>query len=144
MSRKGVTDIDRDNERGAHAARRLQKERIGWLATVADDGTPETSPVWFLWSDQEILVYSLESLRTRNLAARSRVSLNLDGNGLGGDIVVVEGTARIDESFPSAAENPDYLAKYGPVMDDYGWTPEWFATRYSVPVRIAATRYRYW
>ena len=144
MSRIDVTDIARNTGSGDRAAWRLETERIGWLATVAEDGTPETSPIWFLWDGQEILLYSLESLRTRNVAFRPRVSLNLDGNSLGGDIVVVEGTARIDEDTPSAAENPNYLAKYGPVMDDHGWTPEWFSSRYSVPIRIAPTRYRYW
>ncbi|MEA2010330.1 MAG: TIGR03667 family PPOX class F420-dependent oxidoreductase, partial [Actinomycetota bacterium] len=68
----------------------------------------------------------------------------LDGNGMGGDIVIVEGTARIDATAPSAAENAEYLVKYKLVMDDYGWTPEWFAGRYSVAIRISPTKYRYW
>ena len=144
MSRTGITDIDRDNESGARAARRLETERIGWLTTVAADGTPQTSPIWFIWDSHEILLYSLESTRIRNVADHPRVSFNLDGNGLGGDVVVVEGTARIHQATPSAAENPDYLAKYKPVMDEYGWTPEWFASRYSVPIRITPTKYRYW
>jgi len=29
-------------------------------------------------------------------------------------------------------------------MDGNGWTPEWFAERYCVPVRISVTKYRYW
>ena len=62
----------------------------------------------------------------------------------GGDIVIVEGTARIETDAPSAADNPAYVEKYLPVMNDYGWTPEWFAGRYSVPIRIAPTRFRYW
>ncbi|MCJ7782275.1 MAG: TIGR03667 family PPOX class F420-dependent oxidoreductase, partial [Acidimicrobiia bacterium] len=116
----------------------------GWLTTVAADGTPQTSPIWFLWDGDEFLLYSLESARVRNLTSKARVSLNLDGNGMGGDIVVVEGTARLDETAPTAAENSAYLAKYEPVMDENGWTPEWFAGRYSVPIRITPTRYRYW
>lgn len=144
MSQAGTQHIDRDEEAGVRSAERLEQERIGWLTTVASDGTPQTSPIWFFWDGDEFLLYSLDSARIRNLASRPRVSLNLDGNGMGGDIVVIEGTARIDKATPSAAENPAYLAKYKPVMDDYGWTPEWFAGRYSVPIRITPTKFRYW
>jgi PPOX class probable F420-dependent enzyme len=144
MSRTGVPQIDTVSESGRHAAERLANERIGWLTTVAPDGTPQVSPIWFLWDGDELLVYSLESPRARNVADHPLVSLNLDGNGLGGDIVIIEGTAHIDRDAPSAAENPAYVAKYLPVMNDYGWTPEWFAGRYSVPIRITPTRFRYW
>ncbi|MEN8041406.1 MAG: TIGR03667 family PPOX class F420-dependent oxidoreductase [Actinomycetota bacterium] len=142
--RSGVPSIDPTDARGAEVIERLDNERIGWLTTVAPDGTPQTSPIWFLWEPDSVLIYSLESARARNLANHSRVSLNLDGNGLGGDIVVIEGTATISDDTPSCVDNPDYLAKYKPVMDDYGWTPEWFAERYCVPVRIEITKYRYW
>jgi PPOX class probable F420-dependent enzyme len=144
MSRSGIAEIDSSDERGARAVERLSNDRIGWLTTVASDGTPQVSPIWFLWDSNEILVYSLESPRARNIASHPRVSLNLDGNGLGGDIVIVEGTARIDAGVPGAADNAAYAAKYLPVMEDYGWTPEWFAGRYSVPIRITPTRFRYW
>lgn len=144
MTRRGISKIDVESDGGAHANQRLASDRIGWLTTVAGDGTPQTSPVWFLWDGEEILVYSLDSPRARNVAETDRVSLHLDGNGLGGDIVIVEGTAHIDVSTPSAAQNPAYLAKYKTVMDDYGWTPEWFADRYSVPIRVTPTRFRYW
>lgn len=144
MSRTGARGLDTTSANGRRVTERLTSERIGWLTTVASDGTPQVSPIWFLWDGNEILVYSLESPRARNVANHPRVSLNLDGNGLGGDIVIIEGTARIDADAPSAADNPAYVAKYLPVMNDYGWTPEWFAGRYSVPIRIAPTRFRYW
>ena len=144
MSRAGVPQIDRTAEKGAHAVRRLESSRVIWMTTVDHDGVPQASPVWFLWDGAEFLVYSLDSPRVRNIDQHQQVSLNLDGNGLGGDIVVIEGVARVDESAPSAADNEAYLRKYGPVLDERGWTPAWFAGRYSVPVRITATKYRYW
>lgn len=143
-TRAGVSLIDPTDPKGIHAIERLTKDRIGWLTTVAADGTPQTSPIWFLWDEDIILIYSLDSPRARNIVNRQRVSLHLDGNGLGGDIVVVEGTASIVQSTPPSAENPRYLAKYGPVMEGNGWTPQWFDERYSVPIRIAVTKYRYW
>ena len=91
MSRSGIAEIDSSDASGARAVERLSSDRIGWLTTVAPDGTPQVSPIWFLWDSDEILVYSLDSPRARNIASHPRVSLNLDGNGLGGDIVIVEG-----------------------------------------------------
>ena len=142
--RSGVPAIDPTDPKGAAVIGRLNDERVGWLTTVKADGTPQSSPVWFLWNGDSILVYSLESARARNIEHHPRVSLNLDGNGLGGDIVVVEGTASIDNNHVSCVDNPEYLAKYKPVMDEYGWTPEWFAERYRVPIVITPTKYRYW
>jgi hypothetical protein len=50
----------------------------------------------------------------------------------------------VDEDAPSAADHPEYLAKYKPVMDEYGWTPEWFVEHYPVAVRVEPTRFRFW
>ena len=144
MSRSGIARLDPADEGAARVAERLETQRVAWLTTVAADGTPQTSPIWFIWDGEEFLIYSLDSVRVRNLVDRSRVSLNLDGNGMGGDIVVIEGTARVDETVPSVAENPLYLAKYQPIMDERGWTPAWFAGRYSVPIRVTPTKYRFW
>ena len=141
---KGVPAIDPSDPRGAEVIERLRNDRIGWLTTVAADGTPQTSPIWFLWDEDSILIYSLESARARNVAGRPRVSMHLDGNGMGGDIVVIEGTASIDFDTPSCVDNPEYLKKYKPVMDGNGWTPEWFAERYCVPIVITPTKCRYW
>ncbi len=144
MNQSGTPRIDPNDDRADHVIGRLETAGVGWLTTVAADGTPQTSPIWFLWDGEEILLYSLDSPRVQNLAENPRVSFNLDGNGRGGEIVVIEGTARIDGDAPSPAENLEYIAKYKPVMDEYGWTLEWFADRYAVPIRIAPTKYRYW
>lgn len=136
--------LDRSEPKAAHAADRLESDLVAWLTTVAPNGTPQTSPIWFLWDGDGFLLYSLESVRVRNIEANPHVSINLDGNGQGGDIVVVEGTARVDRDAPAVPDNPEYLAKYGPRMDANKWTPEWFAGRYSAPIRIIPTRYRYW
>lgn len=144
MSKPQRATIDESDPKGPQVIERLRNDRIGWLTTVATDGTPQTSPIWFLWGDNSILVYSLDSPRARNIVNHPRVSLHLDGNGRGGDIVVLEGTATIDESMPPCADNSEYLAKYEAVMDGNGWTPQWFGDKYHVPIRIAVTKYRYW
>lgn len=136
-------DIDRSTEFGARVARRLRDERIAWLTTVDPAGTPQPAPVWFLWDEESILVYSQPATaKLRNIDRNPRVSLNFDGDGNGGDIVVITGTARIDAAAPAAAAVPAYLDKYREGIRRIGTTPEAFARDYSVAVRIVPERLR--
>ncbi len=136
--------MDTTSEAGARVAGRLRTDLIGWLTTVAPEGMPQTSPIWFHWDGSEFVIYSLESARVKNIEAHPEVSLNLDGDGRGGDIVVIEGMARIDRSYRPASDHEAYVSKYRELMDGYGWTPEYFAESYPVPIRITPTRYRHW
>lgn len=144
MTRTGTRILDPSDPAAASALERLENERAGWLTTVAPDGTPQSTPVWFIWDDEELYMYSRRSPRVRNVRQNPRVSFNLDGNRQGGKVVLMEGTAVIDEEAPPTHENTQYLEKYGPVMDERGWSPEWFAENYPVFIRIQPTRFRYW
>ena len=124
---------------------RLDREPIIWLTTVRGNGQPQTSPVWFLRQGNELLVYSLpDTARVNNIRANPRVALNLDGNGRGGAIVTVEGTARIADELPAASESPEYVDKYREFMARNGWTPDVFAARYSTPIMVTMERGRSW
>jgi len=129
----------------SRAATRLRDERVIWLTTVRKNGQPQTSPVWFLWDGATFLIYSKPDVgKLANITANPRVSLNLDGNGQGGDIVVLEGTAALAPDAPPAHEHPAYVAAYAPLIKRNGWTPESFASDYSVALRITPTRVRAW
>jgi PPOX class probable F420-dependent enzyme len=139
-----VFSLDVSTEFGRRVGRHLEHDPVVWLTTVSASGTPQPSPVWFLWDGAEgVTVHSLpDSSRSRNLAARPRVSLNFAGDGRGGDIVVLTGTARLDSTGASADRMPDYLAKYADHIQRIGHTPGSFAAQYSLPVRIALTSLR--
>ena len=62
-----------------------------------------------------------------NLEANGRVTMHLEGNGLGGDIVVVNAKAAIDRTAPPASAHRAFIDKYQAFLDEYGWTPEIFA-----------------
>lgn len=135
--------IDTGTEFGGRAARRLRDELIYWLATVDPDGTPQPSPVWALWDGETFLIYSQpDTPKLRNVASRPRVALHLDGDGRGGDIVIVTGDARIVSDAPPADRVPEYIAKYGEGIRRIGMTPESFARAYSVAVRVTPARLR--
>jgi PPOX class probable F420-dependent enzyme len=138
-----VFAIDTTTAFGERAQRRLREAKVAWLTTTSDDATPQPVPVWFLWDGADsFLIYSKPgTAKLRNIAARPRVSLNLDGNGDGGDVVVVLGSAAVTDG-PPADALPGYVEKYAVFIARNGWTPESFAADYSVPLRITATRLR--
>jgi PPOX class probable F420-dependent enzyme len=122
---------------------RLREAVVIWLTTVRADGQPQTSPVWFLWDGERFLIYSRpRSGKVPNIRGNARVSLNLDGDRDGGEIVTIEGTAQIDEQAPLADEVLDYVEKYREHIRRLGSEPEPFARTYSTPIRITPTRRR--
>jgi len=136
-ARSETMQIDTSSEFGARVARRLADDQIGWLTTVGKDGTPHPRPVWFLPQGDDVLIYSLpNTAKLAHLARNPRASLNLDGDGHGGNIVVLTGAARVDESLPPAHEIPEYVAKYRDGMARVTGSPEGFAAAYSVPIRF--------
>jgi PPOX class probable F420-dependent enzyme len=136
--------IDESSDFGARAARHLRTDTVVWLTTVTPAGAPVPSPVWFWWEEPEsVLMFSRAGTpRTRNIAANPRVALNFAGDGRGGDIVVLSGTAAVDESAGPACRVTPYIEKYAADIERIGLTPETFSERYPVPVRIALTHLR--
>ena len=86
-----------ESEFGRRVVERLATEQVVWLTTVAADGTPQPNPVWFLWeAPSSVLIYSqARARRLEHIDRRPRVALNFDGNGQGGNIVVLAGEASI-------------------------------------------------
>jgi PPOX class probable F420-dependent enzyme len=135
--------IDTTTEFGQRVARRLAEERIAWLNTVDSNGIPQPRPVWFLWNGATFLIYSRPgTAKLRHIAERPQVALHLDGDGLGGDIVVFTGQAAIDLSAPPADQLPAYVAKYQAGFARIGMTAAEFAASYSVAVRVTPLKLR--
>ncbi|GAC66533.1 pyridoxamine 5'-phosphate oxidase family protein [Gordonia soli] len=86
-------------------AERVADEQVIWLTTVDTDGRPVPTPVWFLWSDDEVLVFSRpDTPKLRNIGENDRVALNLNSSSSGGDVAVLTARARIDPDGPNPAE----------------------------------------
>jgi len=135
--------VDEGTEFGARVARHLREEIVVWMTTVTPVGEPVPVPVWFLWDGGEsVRMYSRRSPRVRSIEASPHVSLNFAGDGGGGDVVVLSGTATADPDMPPADDDADYIAKYSDHIARIGMTPETFAQSYEVPVGIQLTRVR--
>ncbi|MFN2221177.1 MAG: TIGR03667 family PPOX class F420-dependent oxidoreductase [Candidatus Promineifilaceae bacterium] len=129
--------IDMTTEFGQRVARRLSQERIIWLTTTGRDGTPQPRPVWFLWDGESFLIYSRPGgAKLRHIAARPQVSLNLDGDGAGGDIVVFTGRAALDPRAPTADQVPAYAEKYRSGFQRLNMSPIQFGQTYSEAIRV--------
>jgi PPOX class probable F420-dependent enzyme len=141
--RGSAMEIDTSTDFGARVARHLEDDRIVWLATVDPDGTPQPSPVWFLWDGDTALIYSQAMTpKLRNIEQRPRVSLHFNCTPSGIDVVVLTGGASVDTGAPPVNANPAYLDKYADGISNIGMTPEAFAQAYSVPIRIRPTSLR--
>lgn len=135
--------IDLSTEFGQRVQRRLKGEQIVWLTTVGAEGEPHPRPVWFLWRDTELIIYSQPNThKLAHIQQNPQVSLNLDSDGRGGDIVVFYGTALVDDDISPANEVKDYIQKYAIGLERIGMSPEAFAQSYSVPIRVQLTSLR--
>jgi PPOX class probable F420-dependent enzyme len=122
---------------------RLDGELVAWMTTVNAAGQPQTSPVWFLFEDEVIVVYSLDGTpRTRNIRANPQVCLNLNSTPTGGEVVIIEGRAEVVEDGLPASEDERYVGKYEGPMEDLGMTPTSFAADYPVRIHVQPTRLR--
>jgi len=91
---------------------RLGEEEVLWLTTVDDGGQPQSSPVWFHWNGEDVLVLSRpDAPKVANIVRRPAVSLHLNGGEAGTLVVSIEATAGVDGGV-SAARRSAYAEKY--------------------------------
>lgn len=130
------------SERRARVESRLQTNLMAWLTTVSPTGRPDSVGVWFLVRDDStVLVYSQPGkVKLRNLVGNTNVALGLDVTDIGRDIIRLEGTAVHVPGHPSAAEVPEYAAKYTERIGAIFGTVENFAAAFSEAIVITPTR----
>ena len=134
--------VDPTSAFGARVEERLRTEGIAWLTTVRPDGLPQPIPVWFLWDEaDEILIYSRpDALKLRNLQTNPKAALHFDGDGRGGNIVVISGTARVAETTITDERTNVYLTKYAEGIKNIGLTPEAMKATYSTALIFTPER----
>lgn len=138
-----MLELDTNTAWGARVAQRLQHETVIWLTTVGADGVPQPSPVWFLWHEGCVLVYSKPNMpKLHNIARNPAVALHFDGNGRGGDIIVLTGAAELGPQTPPADEMPAYVEKYAADFARNGWSAAQFAQLYSVALWVTPRKVR--
>src|SRR5215831_17419027 len=130
---------------GDSVRRKLDRDPVVWLTTVARDGTPQPNPVWFVPDPDGggVLTYNRASAaRVRHVQERPRVALNFNQRENDDDVAVLVGTAEIVDGGPPSDANPAYQAKYRDRIRSLGLDPAGFAAAYPVAIRVRFSRVR--
>jgi len=138
--------IDLTTDFGRAVEKYLKEEYIIWLTTVDSHLTPQPRPVWFLWDQDSILIFSQpKAFKVKHIQKHPNVSLHFNTDEAGEKhVIVITGEAYIDSNHPSAHEVSIYLEKYRTGIKDINMTPETFSADYSTAIRIRPTQLRGW
>lgn len=131
---------------GRKAKKLLDSEYIVWLTTIDSNLTPQPRPVWFVPDGDDILIYSQpHTHKVSHIAAHPHISLHFNTDREGGDpVIVMTGTATIDESTPAAQDHSAYMKKYKSEIKELDMSPEKFAKDYARRIRVKLTGLRGW
>jgi len=129
--------LDFSTDFGKRAQERLTREQIGWLVTTGGDGTPQPSPVWFLWDGATFLIYSEPNTpKVRNLQRQPQVAFHLNSDEHGNDIVILTGEASVEPGAALTDVPTAYLEKYRQGIASINLTPESMIATYSTAIHI--------
>jgi len=124
----------------------LGREYFIWLTTVGTDLTPQPRPVWFIWQEGSILIYSQRHAhKVRHLTAHPNVALHFNADATAdSDVIVFTGRASMDPSEPPPHVVPAYMEKYRTGIAGLDMTPEEFGREYPVAIRVQPHAMRGW
>ena len=139
------TDLDPKNPAHAAALRHLETDIVGWLTTMAPDGTPQSSVICYLWDGATILTYSEAAApKMANLAENARVSFHLNSDSHGLHMVTIEGTAALEPTAPPSDQDEGWMSKHLEPYGVWGMDPHETAANWTAAIRITPTRIRVW
>ncbi len=133
--------IDASTDHGARALRRLKEEEAIWITVVDSTLTPRSTPVWFLWDGETILIYSEPtSFKVRRIEANPRVNLHFNADEQGHDVVVLTGDARIEKGTMLPSSVPAYGEKYREAIARLGTDLAQLSATYSAAIIVTPDR----
>jgi len=139
--------LDLNSKFGRFARKHLKSEYFIWLTTVDSTGTPQPRPVWFIWENETVLIFSqAKAYKVKHILKNPNVSLHFNSADTQGEkrLIMFTGIARIDKDCPPANKLRAYLRKYKSGIIGLNATPEQFGGEYSVAIRITLTNLRGW
>lgn len=122
------------------AAQELLQSKIpARLAYVWMDGTPRVIPIWFHWNGREIVMASPEKApKLKALAKNPKVSLTIDDNVFPHKVLLIRGTARLEQVQGIVPEYAKAAERYFSVAQAEAWLGQ-LRTLVSSMVRITIT-----
>jgi len=135
--------IDLTSDYGKEALKKLETETVIWLTTVSPKGMPQPRPVWFIWQNDRIVIYSMTSAKkVEHIRNNPNVALQFNMTSPEDAAFVFTGQAITIESPIPAINDEMYMQKYSQGIKDIDMTPESFNKEYNVRVEIIPTKFR--
>lgn len=124
-------------------AARLAREPILWLTTMDRTPRPHTAPVWFLFADPRLVVFSRpDTAKVGRMRRNPAVAFSLDSATGGTDIVLGEGDATLVGHDDVADDLAPFEEKYHALLGDQSFD-DWLAV-FSQPVVVTVTKIVSW
>ena len=139
--------LDFKTKFGRFAIKHLKSEYFIWLTTVDSTGTPQPRPVWFIWENDTVLIYSqAKAYKLKHIQNNPNVALHFNSADAQGEkrLIMFTGTAVIDKDAMPTNKLRAYMRKYKSGITNLNMTADQFAKDYSVAIRITPTNLRGW
>lgn len=139
--------IDFTSEFGQTVKRHLEEDYFIWLTTIDSNLTPQPRPVWFIWDNDSVLIFSEpKTHKVQHIKKHKKVALHFNTVDTKGeqDVIVFAGEAILDSNIPSADEVSTYLKKYETGLTDLEMTPDEFCKKYLTAIRVTPSSVRGW
>ena len=139
--------LDFNTKFGRFAKKHLKSEYFIWLTTVDSTGTPQPRPVWFIWENDTVLIYSqAKAYKLKHIQNNPNVALHFNSADAQGEkrLIMFTGTAVIDKDAMPTNKLRAYMRKYKSGITNLNMTADQFAKDYSVAIRITPTNLRGW
>ena len=122
----------------ADVVKMLTGARYAWLTTVNSAGMPVPVLVWFHFDGSTLTVYSQpRAARVTHIFEHPEVSLHLESDGVGGNLVIVGGHAAVTAQWVDPRADERFWAKYHVEADVVGLSEA--IAKYSTRVTITPT-----
>ncbi len=139
-------EIDTSTTFGAAVIDRLEAQKLAWLTTVDSTGTPQPNPVWFVWDDGVIYIFSKPNqAKLNNIARSGRVAVNLEATADEEHVTIFTGQAEIIDRADLPADILDrYAERYKEGMKGIQMTRAEYEAAYTIPIRFTPEKLRGW
>jgi len=133
--------LDMTDKRQAHIDARLRSDLMMWLSTVRPDGRAHIVPVWFLWQDDVLYIFSKPDQKIRNLSQNNSAMVGVDDTKGGDDPIMLAGDAALLQhaDLPPKVHEA-YSEKYGGELKKFNWTMDSMAAEYSEVIKITPSK----
>ena len=123
----------------------LERDDVVWVSSIRPDGRPHVVPVWFIWDDGSIVVFSKPSAqKVRNFRRDPRAMVAVGAPTPGFDIELIEADADLSPGPTDETARGRFAAKYETALARAATTVEEFAAVYSQSIRLRPTRWLGW